>query len=72
MNPILNTELVLEEPQRIADGGGGFTTSWNPIGSPAAEGSHGRLIAGCPQRFTQLVYTAWPRGPTSRPSMRGG
>jgi SPP1 family predicted phage head-tail adaptor len=37
MNPILNTELVLEEPQRISDGGGGFTTEWKPIGTLWAE-----------------------------------
>lgn len=37
MNPILNTELVLEEPQRIADGGGGFVTDWQPIGTLWAE-----------------------------------
>lgn len=37
MNPILNTELVLEQPQRIADGGGGFETEWQPIGTIWAE-----------------------------------
>jgi head-tail adaptor len=37
MNPILNTELILEEPQRVSDGGGGFSTNWQPIGTLWAE-----------------------------------
>ena len=31
--PVLNTELVLEAPQQIPDGGGGFRTVWAPIGT---------------------------------------
>ena len=29
----LNTELVLECPRRVADGGGGFSTVWSPVGT---------------------------------------
>lgn len=31
--PVMNTELVLEEPQQIGDGGGGFRTIWTPVGT---------------------------------------
>lgn len=35
--PILNRKLVLEAPQRIADGAGGFTTTWVVLGALWAE-----------------------------------
>lgn len=35
--PVMNTELVLEQPQKIADGGGGYQTVWAPIGTLWAE-----------------------------------
>ena len=31
--PALNTALVLEQPERVADGGGGFTISWTVVGT---------------------------------------
>ncbi len=37
MYPILNTELVLETPQRLPDGGGGFALDWQPVGTLWAE-----------------------------------
>ncbi len=37
LNPILNTELVLEAPERIGDGGGGFSVEWQPVGTLWAE-----------------------------------
>lgn len=36
-NPVLNTELVLEAPQQIPDGGGGYRTVWAPIGTMWAD-----------------------------------
>ena len=36
-NPLLNTELVLETPRQISDGGGGYRTVWSPIGTLWAE-----------------------------------
>jgi len=37
VKPVLNTELVLEAPRQIADGGGGFTLAWVPVGTLWAE-----------------------------------
>ena len=31
--PAMNTELVLETPRRVADGGGGFAVVWAPVGT---------------------------------------
>ena len=31
--PVLNTELVLEAPERVADGGGGASLNWVPMGT---------------------------------------
>lgn len=36
-DPALNTELVLEEPRQISDGGGGYQTVWAPVGTLWAE-----------------------------------
>lgn len=35
--PVMNTELVLESPQRLDDGGGGYQTVWTPVGTLWAE-----------------------------------
>lgn len=37
MVPLLNTELVLEAPERVADGGGGFAVEWATLGTVWAE-----------------------------------
>lgn len=31
-SPVLNRKLVLEDPQQVPDGAGGFTTSWIALG----------------------------------------
>lgn len=31
--PALNTELVLEAPERVPDGGGGFAINWTVVGT---------------------------------------
>ncbi len=31
--PAMNTELVLEAPRRVTDGGGGFDVVWAPVGT---------------------------------------
>ena len=31
--PAMNTELVLEAPRRVSDGGGGFEVVWAPVGT---------------------------------------
>ena len=35
--PVLNTELVLETPTRVADTGGGFDVVWTPVGTVWAQ-----------------------------------
>ncbi len=37
VKPVLNSELVLETPRQISDGGGGFTVIWAPVGTIWAE-----------------------------------
>lgn len=37
MVPLLNTELVLETPVEVADGGGGVVVEWEPLGTLWAE-----------------------------------
>lgn len=35
--PVMNIELILEEPKQVADGGGGYQVVWSPIGTLWAE-----------------------------------
>lgn len=35
--PKLTQRLVLETPERVADGGGGWQVTWNPLGTVWAE-----------------------------------
>lgn len=47
--PVLNTELILEAPNRIADGVGGYAVAWMPVGTHWAEvrtNSAGERVAG--------------------------
>jgi len=37
MVPLLNTELVLEAPVEVADGGGGVAVEWEALGTIWAE-----------------------------------
>ena len=71
--PVLNRKLVLEEPQRVADGAGGFTTTWSALGTLWADISHGTgrekaaeqlTISSVPYRIT---VRAAPVGAPSRP-----
>lgn len=71
--PNLNRKLVLEEPQRLSDGAGGFNQIWVELGSLWAElrPGTGRERA---EDVTQVSRMAWriivrgaPEGATSRP-----
>ncbi len=48
--PVLNTELVLEVPDRAIDGGGGVEINWAPVGTHWAEveavGARETLVGG--------------------------
>ncbi|WP_372604176.1 head-tail adaptor protein [Actibacterium sp.] len=62
--PKLSRRLVLEAPQRLPDGAGGFVQSWGPLGSMYAEvlpGS-GREVAGQSVALSRLSYRITVRG----------
>lgn len=72
--PKLATALVLEAPARVADGGGGWTVSWQALGTVWAElhpvsarerDSGGREVSGVTHRVT---VRAAPEGSARRPS----
>jgi len=73
MTPNLNRKLVLEEAARVADGAGGFTETWVPLGEVWAEitASSGREaaqsgVALSVQRY-RIAVRAAPYGAPSRP-----
>ena len=45
--PMLNRQLLLEDPVRIPDGAGGFAITWQPLGTLWAE------VSARPGRDTQ-------------------
>jgi len=71
--PRLNRKLVLEAPERVADGGGGFTEVWVALGALWAEVSARvggeRAESGVPVSATsyRIVVRAAPQGAASRP-----
>ncbi len=71
--PQLNRKLILEEPQRVADGAGGYTTNWVALGTLWAEIRHGTgrerageflTVSSVPFR---IIVRAAPVGAPSRP-----
>lgn len=74
MKPVrLNRKLTLETPESVADGAGGFTVNWVPLGEHWAEirAGFGRET---PQNFAtisavhyRIVMRAAPFGSPSRP-----
>lgn len=71
--PRLNRKLVLETPERVADGAGGFAQSWVPLGTLWAEIRSGtgseRFGEGVQLSRTRLkiIVRAAPFGAPSRP-----
>ncbi|RBW60207.1 phage head closure protein [Ruegeria sp. A3M17] len=72
--PRLHRTLVLEAPVRVADGSGGYTETWVPLGTVWAEvtarsGSE-RQVAGVPISRVgyRIVVRGAPTGSTMRPS----
>jgi head-tail adaptor len=71
--PVLTRRLVLEAPQRIADGAGGYSEAWVPLGQLWAEVKAGTgrersgelvTVSTVPYRIT---VRAAPIGAPSRP-----
>jgi len=71
--PVLNRPLVLEVPERVADGAGGFTQGWAVRGTlwAALDVRTGRDAAGEGLRLGRAGYRitvrAAPHGAPSRP-----
>lgn len=71
--PQLNRALVLEAPERVADGAGGFTESWSALGTLWAElrtrgGREARdVIASVSAVRLRIVVRAAPVGSSARP-----
>ena len=80
--PIMNTELVLEAPRRVADGGGGYETHWAPLGTLWAEvrasSARERLVGGRESsQVRHRITVRWapegsPRRPTAECRFRQG
>ena len=69
--PLLNRRLVLEAPQRVADGAGGFATVWTPQGEVWAEvvAGTGREAATTGASLSRVIYRITLRGaPVGAPS----
>ncbi|MEP4038929.1 head-tail adaptor protein [Pseudophaeobacter sp.] len=71
--PLTNRRLVLEDPQRVSDGSGGYSESWAPLGEIWAElksqtgrtsGQEGASLSL--QRY-RITLRAMPQGSASRP-----
>ncbi|MEJ1992965.1 MAG: phage head closure protein [Maritimibacter sp.] len=71
--PHLNRKLLLEAPQQIADGAGGYTTSWIALGTLWAEirprSGREREAESFPQATVpyHVIVRAAPDGAPSRP-----
>ena len=71
--PVLNRKLVLEEPQRVADGAGGYTTTWIALGTLWADIRHGTGREKAAEQLTvssvpyRITVRAAPVGAPSRP-----
>ncbi|WP_296417362.1 head-tail adaptor protein [Pseudooctadecabacter sp.] len=69
----LNRQLLLETPARVADGAGGFTQSWMPLGHLWAHvvARSGREAAGTAAPLSRVSYKifvrAAPVGSQARP-----
>ena len=71
--PLLNRSLTLEDPQQLADGSGGFATTWVTLGALWAEvtAGSGRERAGRGTTLSRVPFKitvrAAPAGASSRP-----
>lgn len=71
--PHLNRSLVLEAPVKLADGAGGYTRTWEPLGVVWAEvkAGVGRTLGASAATLSRVPYRitvrAAPPGAASRP-----
>jgi len=64
MSVMLNRPLVLEDPVEVADGAGGLTVSWVPLGVMWGEvrPSSGREVGGEEVRVASVAFRITVRG----------
>lgn len=69
-HPNLTRRLLLEGPQRVADGAGGMTETWVPLGTVWAEVQPrtGRDAAGLARIGYRITIRSAPQGAPSRPT----
>lgn len=69
--PQLTRKLVLESPNRVADGAGGFVEAWSELGviwgDVQVRGS-GREIDAASELALRIIVRAAPQGAPSRPA----
>ena len=71
--PRLNRQLTLEAPQKVADGAGGYTTTWAPLGQlwascqPRAGRERGQGGAPISAVSYKIVVRGAPPGSPARP-----
>lgn len=71
--PRLTRQLVLEAPERVADGAGGYTTNWRALGTLWAQiqPARGRAVEGGAGALSRVPLTmilrAHPVGHSGRP-----
>ncbi|AHM04743.1 GTA protein ORFG07 [Roseibacterium elongatum DSM 19469] len=68
--PNLSRRLTLEAPQRLADGAGGYTENWVPLGrlwAEVAPRGAGREVDVASQVNLRITVRAAPPGAPSRP-----
>ncbi|RFU13188.1 head-tail adaptor protein [Rhodobacteraceae bacterium W635] len=68
--PNLSRRLLLEGPVRVADGAGGYTEGWAPLGQVWGEVKPrtGRDAAGLSRMGVKITVRAAPQGAPSRPT----
>lgn len=68
--PRLNRKLVLESPERIPDGAGGFSEGWQALGVIWAEvvPRTGREVTDGSRLSLKITLRAVPQGSASRPT----
>lgn len=73
MIPRLNRELILERPVRVADGAGGFESSWDALGilwaevTPGRDGVHQRADLASHRNRLKIIVRGAPPGASNRP-----
>lgn len=72
--PVMNIELILEEPKQVTDGGGGYEVVWSPVGTLWAEikgtSASERVVGGreISELSHQIVVRGAPDGSPRRPT----